>query len=115
MGKVLTIRVTASTYDVQEVAQRWPTLCRLAWPNRLRNEDPDGVLELAAALRDQTRFNDDMSREAKELLGDGAARAAQLARALEDALADRNPQAADKLSYEIEDCLDGLEKSAAKL
>ncbi|MGE4556994.1 MAG: hypothetical protein AB7D07_09215 [Desulfovibrionaceae bacterium] len=115
MGKTLTIRVSASTYDVREVARRWPALCRLAWPSRHRDEDPDGVLQLVSALHDRARFSDDMSREAKEMLADGAAQAARLARDLEDALGERNPQAADKISYEIEDCLDGLEKNAAKL
>jgi hypothetical protein len=115
MGRVLTIRVSASTYDVRDVETRWPALCRLAWPRRERGDPPGGVLELVQALHDQVRFSDDMDEPAKEALGQGVQETARLAAALEEALADRDPQAADKLSYDIEDRLDGLEKTASKL
>ncbi|MFW5837335.1 MAG: hypothetical protein ACOCVM_04960 [Desulfovibrionaceae bacterium] len=115
MGRVLTVRVMACTYDVNDVARRWPRLCRLAWPQRLKDDSPDGVLELVAALHDQVRFGDELSEPAKQALGPGVEHAAQLSRSLEQALADRDPQRADKITYEMEDSLDGLEKTAAKL
>ena len=34
MGRILTVRVSAVTYDDGEVFRAWPDLCALAWPGQ---------------------------------------------------------------------------------
>lgn len=84
MGKILTIRLMAQTYDEDEVGKAWPGLCALLWPEwslrqglkRLGGAadtwpvlEPNaiekslgvrthGVVELGTALGDYVRFAD---------------------------------------------------------
>lgn len=83
MGKLLDIRVTAKTYNEEDVAKTWPGLVALAWPEwssrlGLKSIDkslagfsiqaspveaslgakPHGVVELASALPDLLKFAD---------------------------------------------------------
>ena len=110
MGRVLQIRVSASTFDEREVADRWPALCRLAFAE-LPEGAPRGVLELVEHLADRQRIGL-LDGKAVEALGEKAGRAAELKSELEQALADWNAREANALSERIEDLLDDLEKAA---
>ncbi len=130
MGRILTIRVSAVTFDQSEVFRAWPRLCALSWPGQGEVEDGEwkrivlppaigpslgaekprfGVLELAAALADQARFGDWLSGK-KELLRDGLGRLAKAGEDLEAALSDWKPSDAHKASNAMEDALDDMEK-----
>ncbi len=114
MGKFLQIRVTAQTYDEVAAEERYGKLYALAWPAAATPPvEPRGLLELTAALDDRVRLGDLPGPERKALLP-GVERAMALKNALEAALGDRDPKAADKFSYELEDALAELEKLAPK-
>ena len=59
MGRILQIRVSAWTYDEEEVLQAWPKLCALVW-SQLDQWGPAGmkrgVTELAGYLPDALRY-----------------------------------------------------------
>jgi len=113
MGKVLQIRVSAWTFSEDEVEKSWPQLWKLVWKEGGDAVPKKGVLELAQAVFDAVRAGLIDSDKA-EALRDKADKAETLRIKIEDALAARQPQDADKLTYEIEDCLDALEDIAAK-
>ncbi|MGE4551942.1 MAG: hypothetical protein AB7D57_02455 [Desulfovibrionaceae bacterium] len=113
MGKVLQIRVSASTYDESQVGKRWPRLTAHAW-----GVDADapghGVLALIETIEDKARLG---------LLdfkpGPDFERALAAVTALRDrmeaALADWRAGEANRLSDELEDALGDLEKAAEKV
>lgn len=131
MGRVLTIRLIASTYNEEEAWRSWPTLCALAWPDQGRifgggwKPNPAsfpspvkadsvrrGVVELARGLLEESRFgNWDDNR--KNLMRAGLRDLGNSLADLENALADWQPQAANKASDAIEDSLDSLESLVA--
>lgn len=112
MGKVLQVRVSASTYNEADVEKTWPTLWKLVW------QDPaaipkKGVMELAGAVYDAVRAGlipDDQAAALK----DKADKADELKHAIEKALNDWKPADADKIIYQLEDTLDELEDIATK-
>ena len=127
MGRVLTIRLTASTYNEEEAWRSWPNLCALAWPGRGQvysggwkpnpasfpspvQADPVryGVVELTRALVEEFHLGG-WDKDRKNLLRDGLKILEKHLAALDDALADWQPQAANKASDAIEDGLDSLE------
>jgi hypothetical protein len=112
MGKILQIRVIATTYRAEEVKEAWPRLSALAWPHppRVAGPPPEarGVLELAGVLHDRARFVHKDGALAPELM-QGLADAAQKRRDIEAALADWAPERANTLSQELESLLDELE------
>ena len=111
MGTFLQIHVSAETYDPADVEKAWPKLCKIAWPPSGTPESGEiDVLRLVDALHDQVRFGD-LPDDAKKELKSKAENAAVLKERLEQALGDRDPKAADALSYRIEDALSDLEKS----
>ena len=115
MGKILQIRVIATTYRAEEVKETWPRLSALAWPHPPRVAGPPlearGVMELAGVLHDRARFVHKDGELAPKLT-QGLADAAQKKRDIETALADRDPQRANTLSQELESLLDELERLA---
>ncbi len=117
MGKYLQIRVSAWTYDEDEVRAAWPGLATLAWgEGRTGSSLPGGrrgVTELAAALGDGLAFAD-WPDAVKKRLEPGIGKATALKTRLENALADWNPREADRLSYELEDTLTDLETLAPR-
>ena len=113
MGRVLQIRVSASTFDEREVADRWPSLSRLAF-EELPQGAARGVLELVEHLADRQRIGL-LPKEADEALGEKTRRAAELKSKLEEALADWKAGEANTLSEQLEDLLDDLEKIAKKV
>lgn len=113
MGRILQIRVSASTFREEDVLQAWPRLVALVWPEGPVGPDGGGVLALTAALDDACNFagwKDDL----RKTLGPGIARATQLKESLEQALADWNPREANTLSDQLEGALDDLETQAPK-
>ena len=112
MGKILQIRVMAYTYDEGDVTKAWPKLSALAFPARYpapQVSPQKGVLELIDSLVDQIRF-DMVDKSVKQALGAGADAIKDLKAQLEEALANWNPQKANKLSDDLEQMLDELEK-----
>ena len=114
MGRYLQIRVSVSTADEETVAKAWPRLVRLAWADGLPPVGSRGVLELTAALADRLSLGM-LPPRAAEAVGGPARRAGQARLDLEEALAQRKPAEADRLTYALEDALDEAEQSAARL
>ncbi len=111
----------AQTYNEDEVVKAWPKLCGLAWPQRRgwtgRSALPEdlarrtyGVADLVRDLADAAAFAD-WPGGLKKLLGPGIEEAENLHKELEAALADWDPRKANRLSDELEDRLDQLERS----
>jgi len=114
MGKFLQIRVTVATYDTAAAEERYAKLYALAWPTAATPAtEPKGLLELTAALDDRVRLGD-LPRSDRTALLPGVERAMTVKTALEAALGDRDPKAADRFSYELEDALAELEKLAPR-
>ncbi|MCH5276494.1 MAG: hypothetical protein J1E80_01530 [Desulfovibrionaceae bacterium] len=112
MGKILQIRVTAWTYDEDEVNRAWPRLTSLVWARRAAWAPAGaghGVLELARALPDAARFGD-WPESTRQAIRDGMDTAYRLSVRLEEALADWQPSLANRLSDELEDALTSLEE-----
>ncbi|MDR3073883.1 MAG: hypothetical protein LBV01_04035 [Deltaproteobacteria bacterium] len=128
MGRVLTIRLHAGTYDEEDVFRSWPELCALAWPGKgevtrggweKRPEPPAaiaapepvrrGVLELAHSLGEEFRFGG-WETAVQNRLRAGMDELDRAVLQLETALGDWRPQAADAAAYAIEDALDKLER-----
>lgn len=109
MGKVLQIRVIATTWNEDLIEDYWPRLAKLAFevPVKLENH---GVLELARALAEGLKFAK-WPDARKAALGPGIEEAAQIREELEKALADWDPRKANELSNRLEDTLDKLERA----
>ena len=131
MGRILSIRLSATTYKEEDVAKTWPKLCSLAWPGlgTLRpgewtrtNESAMlgssvaavsrafGVRELVDSLLEQGRFGNWKHETAKSL----EALLPKLEKsmdALDTALGDWQPGAANTASDAVEDTLDIMEKN----
>ncbi|ADU63085.1 MAG: hypothetical protein KUA35_04090 [Pseudodesulfovibrio sp.] len=113
MGRVLQVRVSAWTYSEDEVRQAWPALWKLIWGEGGDAVPVKGVLELVEAVFDAVRLGL-VSKEQGQALRHRAEQAEVLRLKFQDALAARQPGAADAISYELEDCLDALEDIAGK-
>ena len=115
MGRLLQIRVSASTFSPDDVETAWPWLCALVWTKSpAGGVAPDrGVLQLVRGLDDGRRFGA-WSEEARKRLDVGIDAAVHLADRLERALGDWNPTLANRLSEELENLLDDLERQALK-
>lgn len=114
MGRVLQVRVWATTYNDDDVLREWPRLHKLAWPV----ESPvyvakQGVLEMVDTLVDAHRFAD-WPDDIRELTGEGLRQLAALRVQLDAALADWDPKTANRLTDQIEDLLTGIEKVLPK-
>ncbi|CAK7037009.1 MAG: hypothetical protein DELT_00609 [Desulfovibrio sp.] len=131
MGRVLSIRLSAVTYNEEDVFRAWPGLCALAWPgagevaNGVWKPQAKafaapvpaapvrrGVVELAHALVEEFTLGD-MAAAVKEKLRDKMAELQNAAAKLETALGDWKPQDANTATNAIEDALDKLERSLA--
>ncbi len=114
MGKFLQIRVIVQTYDPAAAEDAFPRLYALAWPVAATPPAAGrGLLELTATLDEKVRLGDLPGAERSRMLP-GVERAMAARQALEAALAERDPHAADRISYELEDILAELEKIAPK-
>lgn len=113
MGRVLQIRVQASTWDPARAEKTWPRLWKLAWPSEAYGLEGPGVLQLVEALDEQRRFGP-WSQETKDALEAGLDRALSQKGALDQALADWNPREANRLSDDLEETLDELERAVPR-
>ncbi len=111
MGKILQIRVSASTFNPDQVPKRWPSLYKLAWADQPPGPER-GVMELAATLADKQRLG--MLPQDAAFLKPDIERAEALAQSLEAALGDWQAAKANEISDRLEDHLDELEKAAEK-
>lgn len=113
MGRILTVRVLAQTYDEAEVRKAWPTLIKLASPDDdwKAGPEPLGVQALVVRLNDMAQFAQWPER-VKAALEKPIARAASTVADLDEALAQRDPKRADSLTYSLENLLDDLERDA---
>jgi hypothetical protein len=111
MGRYLQIRVLAETPDRHDIERAWPRLVAMAFDSPWSEpRAKGGVLELTQILYEKARLGnwpDDW-----QALGEDIEAAWRVKERLEQALADRDPQRADRLSYELEDALAELEKTA---
>lgn len=114
MGRLLQVRVSASTYDEVGVTRAWPRLSGLAWGQDRVSGARYGVFELARTLFEKRRLGM-LSPEADTALGDGPQRLEALCERLGAALADWKPTEANRLTDELEDLLTELEKAAETL
>ncbi len=116
MGRTLQIRVLAYTYSEKEVETRWPSLFFLAFGrDALESSGGErGVLDLVHKIEDKYRFSD-MQENIREVLSQPLKELKGKMQELEECLADRRPGEADRLSYVLEDILDGLEKEIAPM
>ena len=116
MGKILQVRVSAWTYDEDEVVEAWPRLCALVWP-QLDQWGPAGmkrgVAELAEYLPDAMRFSD-LPEEVKKELRPGVEKVTSVLNEMRSALASWDPRRANSLSDALEEALTDLEKEAPK-
>lgn len=116
MGNVLQIRVSAGTYEPDDVHRHWPRLSKLAWSKLAWGErafaasKAKGVRELTATLNDLWKFGNEWRATNRDAVGQALPGLLKLDSQLEAALADRRPDVADALSYQIEDALDALER-----
>ena len=108
MGKVLQIRVIATTWDEELLEDYWPRLARLAFSMPVKIEK-HGVLEMVRALADGLEFMK-WSDQRKERMGPGIREAAKIREELERALSDWDPKKATELSNRLEETLDNLER-----
>lgn len=113
MGRLLQIRVSAWSFSEDEVEKTYPSLWKLIWGDCGDAVRKKGVMELALGVYDAVRAGLIDSRIA-DALKEKADEADRLYHAVERALAARDPKEADKLSYQLEDCLDALEDIAQK-
>lgn len=111
MGRVLQIRVMAYTYDPSEVEKQWPRLYKLAFPTT--GEAEHGVQEMVRSLGEQMRFGD-ADQTVKSALLAGTEKTEAVLERMDAALGEWNPQDANKLSEELEEALDELEREAKK-
>lgn len=114
MGKILQIRVSATTFDEKEVEKAWPSLSRLVWEKGEFMNPARGVMELAHAAF--TAVDAGLVPEkAITALEEHATKAENIRQQIESALGNWDARAADKLSYELEDVLEEMEKNAKDL
>ena len=134
MGKILTIRLSAVTYNTDEVFHAWPYLCALAWPGKgeliggawrpaavskklgppVEAETPGfSVQDLAHNLMEEFQFGD-WEPDVKQEIEDGMQELQHAVASLEKALEDWQPQAANTATDALEDALDKLERKLAK-
>lgn len=113
MGKVLQIRVSAWTYNDDEVAKAWPNLSAVVWPESDQWSPPGGargVVELADALPDVARFGD-MPDNIRAVLQNAGPDVAAPLTAMRQALEAWNPREANTASDRLEEALGALENA----
>lgn len=107
MGKVLQIRVSAWTYNEDEVVKMWPNLSAVVWPEADQWSPPGGargVAELAEALPDVLRFGD-LPDHVRAVLQDTVPNVALHLATMRQALGDWEPRGANAASDDLEAAL----------
>ena len=131
MGRILSVRVSAATYNEDDVFRTWPRLCSLAWPGKGRiwpdgwkldpvsfaspvASDPvrRGAVELVQGILEEFRLGDWDAAITAQVQDEMKNLAVSMGK-LDQALGDWQPQAANAVTNEIEDSLDSLEEKLA--
>lgn len=112
MGRVLQIRVMAYTYDPGELERQWPRLYKLAFPTT--GESEHDMREMIGSLADQVRFGALDSRQKSLLVPEVEQVEGVLAR-MDYALGEWDPREANKISEELEEALDQMEREVKKV
>ncbi len=116
MGRVLMVRVQASTFREEEVRRNWPRLWRLAFEVH-RPAFPcavQGVLELVQALEDLGQFGR-LEPEVDAALQQDMPALIAARRSLEEALSRWDVRAAQAATDAVEDALDSLERQMPRV
>ncbi|SHN63810.1 type II toxin-antitoxin system RelE/ParE family toxin [Desulfovibrio litoralis] len=119
MGKILQIRLSASTYNLDDVLKAWPALYNSVWGDEkaftfqamsaFANSDQNrGVLNLVKDLKTALVHNEWVSAK-KQALEPGIKEAEKKAKELDEYLANWDAKAANRASDELESILDQLE------
>lgn len=122
MGRILQVRLSASTYDIEDVPKAWPSLCQTVWPDDKAIKALQisgvaggrGVLDLVKAL-DVALEYEPWPEAKKQVLSPMLKAAKTAADKLSDALADWDPKAANKATDNLEATLDELEQLMKKM
>jgi len=128
VGRVLTVRVSVTTYREEDVFRSWPHVCDLAWPGKgqvyqdgwkpnpamfaspvFAGVERRGVVELAQGMLEEFRLGG-WNAATIARVKDEITRLAALMTGLDQALGDWQPQTANTVTNKIEDCLDSLEE-----
>lgn len=131
MGRVLAVRLSAVTYNEEDVFRFWPGLCALAWPGQgevtgkvwkpkavvfaapvAAEPVRRGVLDLVHHLGEEFRFGD-WTENVRKTMRDDMAALQNAAASLDAALEDWKPREANAATDAIEDALDKLESLLA--
>lgn len=112
MGEFIQIRVTANIHDPDKALERWSGLAKTAFGPQQDKEmqGKDLLAQLIDALYDKHRLGQ-LSEILVKHLSEDIKNLYNLKKKLNSLLADRNPQEADKISYQIEDLLDRMEEN----
>lgn len=122
MGRLLQVRLSAYTYDIEDVRKAWPSLCQTVWPDdkaikALRISDiagGRGVLDLVKALEVALEY-EPWPDAVKQVLSPLIKSARRKTDELSAALADWNSKAANRATDELEAVLDELEQLNSKI
>lgn len=111
MGELIQIRVTAKIHDHDKALKKWAGLAGLAFgpEKNKRFEGHDLLARIIDALHDKERLGllpEDISGK----ISKDIAQAYSSKKKMDSFLADRNPQEADRVSYELEEILDRMEE-----
>ncbi len=113
MGNILYIRVSASTYNEDDVKKHFPLLHKLAWRDDDRYIPASqryGVLELIATVQDVLDFAQ-IDIEVKNFLMADWKTLCEMKKELEQYVLEWKPHKASELTYTIEEKLAEIEKN----
>ncbi len=116
MGELIQIRVSAGILYPERALRRWPKLANLAFePMEDRDDLHQKIIVelLINALHDRMN-TDQLPEDLDDSFLQDIEQAFTLKKQLLHYLSEWNPQAADKISYRIEDHLDAMEVNAKK-
>lgn len=114
MGRFIQIRVSATTFAIEEAEKAFALLYAAAWPlGSYKATDRKGLVELVAQLADMAQFGD-MAKDAREVVKKHLARLQGAVHDLEAALADWKPLDAERCSTVLEELLAELEAAMPK-
>lgn len=113
MGELIQVRVTARVHDQDRALKRWSGLSKIAFGQDFEQnfDNRDLLSELVDALYDKDRLGQ-LPRNIADAFSKDIQDAHDYKKKLHSFLAERNPQEADKMSYQLEDLLDKMEDTA---
>ncbi|RQD67740.1 MAG: hypothetical protein D5R98_00590 [Desulfonatronovibrio sp. MSAO_Bac4] len=113
MGELIQVRVTAKVHDQDRALKRWSGLSKIAFGQNFDQsfENKDLLSELVDALYDKDRLGQ-LPKNIDDALSKDIQDAHDYKKKLHSFLAERNPQEADKISYQLEDLLDKMEETS---